>query len=438
MNRDNRKRGKGKERRGDGLEEKRGEIEREMGKSRGKKKEDSDEEADEVVKKMKSSESKVRMEHFEVFDSESRDEEPAEEEEEEREEREKEVHRDREVTKRQVKDIHRYQKVLERLEMKRSGLSEEGERYLNEYKSMVCTYMLYVMFNMGVDDKSHPVMRRIKDVYMKMKGVDDIADRLLSHIRTFHPHTDDYDDTDHINHIDDDEEEEEESEKNTTMGKKVREKRRDSEGRMKKKVRTFKLDMPTSYSDIHRRLGGSEGSDSEDDLLNLGKRREEKRGEEGGLKSMIEGDITMEDMAGEGGKRDRRSVLKGMKVSEKGRSLYRDMMEKRREGQEEEKKMRGLEREEIDRFERKLMFNERRVGTDQPRTVTEEMMLNRGLRKKRERVISKVKIRRKYEKAKLRDRVGWSDSRSIREGGRGQERSLRKEESISLLFVMSS
>ena len=76
------------------------------------------------------------------------------------------------------------------------------------------------------------------------------------------------------------------------------------------------------------------------------------------------------------------------------------MAEERENTRSLQKALREAVDTEADKYEKKLMFTERRIKGDEPRTLAQDMLENRGLKRKRENEISKVKLRRKFEKAK--------------------------------------
>ena len=118
----------------------------------------------------------------------------------------------------------------------------------------------------------------------------------------------------------------------------------------------------------------------------------------------------MEDLAELGGDEilgdgDEKKNKKLIKASSKGKALYEEVAINRKEAQKESNAQREAEEQALKAYERKLMFNERRVKEDQPRNLTEDMINNRGLIRKRENIISKVKLRRKHEKMVRQDRL---------------------------------
>jgi hypothetical protein len=284
-------------------------------------------------------------------------------------------------------------------------------------------------------------MRKIKEVYLKVKEQDAMAARLLSHAAVASQRLarrqeadGDLDGEEEVedgfeegldDELDDDLEEQElraprvkKVTQDTSKGGKHKvatieahkhqptdkpAKKQPAKGLIRKKLQTFKLDFPSTYLDVHRNVNDDDESD--DDLLNLGKRQ--PRDAQVTADSANTGEITLADL-NLMSQTDSKQAKK-VKASARGIELYNKLAEAKTKHQSDANELKEKEREELDKFERKLMFNERRVKENQPRTVTEEMFLNRGLRRKREKVISKVKIRRKFELAKKKDRVVCCD-----------------------------
>jgi hypothetical protein len=169
-------------------------------------------------------------------------------------------------------------------------------------------------------------------------------------------------------------------------------------GLQKKKVQSYKL-FPKGDEYI------SQDEEEQEDVLALGKRNQRSKASTeiseneimAGLKGMFEDDLNDE----ENGK------LEQPKATKRGKKLYEEFAKEKEERQRQDQELKGAFEDEIDEFKHKIMFNDRKVSGDVPRTITQEMLQNKGLRRKREKVISKTKLRDKYTKAKRQDRVSW-------------------------------
>jgi hypothetical protein len=385
-------------------------------------KDESDREEEEARVERVELENRAQGHHFEAFASSSDENEEVENEVEREIDQEDdaavpfEFQINGEFFKTLLKDLKLYDLRLSKLSsLKQSeSLTEEGQEFINQYHSLVTLYCLYLMHYTYLTSQGgtsfHPVLRMLAGLKEKVKVLDkefakhkDTVNQLLDNL----PVQDEQDDGEEesIDEKMDEEEyegdsegfEEEESPKARLHVSKNKDesarKPNAKRDKPKRKVQVFKLDQGKSYADVHHYVPDDEEED--DGVLNLNSKA--IAGEE------IVGEITMDDFNAFNSAKSLPNKPK--KPSKKGMQLYEELSSKKAQAKSLSNALREEAEAALDEFERKLMFNDRKVKADQPRNLSEDMLLNRGLKQKRSNQISKVKLRRKYEKAKLQDRV---------------------------------
>lgn len=314
-----------------------------------------------------------------------------------------------------LKDLRLYDLRLGKLKTLLSSVSltEGGREFIKSYHDLVSVYCAYLMFYTYLTSQKgitfHPVLRQLASMRTQVKAMDKeyakhkiTATALIEQIEAGG-----------LRNIDEEGEEEEglyegmdeedfdgleESEDTPQVYTKPSvveksKKKSGNNGKLKQKVQVFKLDQPRSYSDVHQYVPFEE--DEDDNLLNLA--------DNSNRQESNSGEITMADF---NAYQNNLGFQKSKKLpSKKGKQLYQEIAEAKDQSNARAAAVKDQTQTTLDEYERKLMFNERKIKADQPRTLSEDMLLNRGLKQKRKNVISKVKLRRKYEKAKLQDRV---------------------------------
>lgn len=420
------------------------------GGKRRPQKDESDREEEEARDEMTELQNRAQGQYFEAF-SESSEEDGAidnELDQDESQESQPEVPSEFQINgeyfKTLLKDLRLYDLRLAKLNslQKSVHLTQEGREFVEKYRSLVSVYCMYLMYYTYLASQGgvtvHPVLRTLAKIKENVKVMDkefakhkEIANQLLAAVPQ--------DEDDGAEEGDEENEEmmEEFSEGEEEMSEdgpvahipQPRVKQPDQAVKKvakpaqkpKRQLQVFKLDGPKSYADIHHYA--ADDDDEDDGVLNLnGKATAE---------SSNGGEITMDDFKAFAANMS--EPKKAKKPSKKGKQLYEELAAKKTEAKSLSNALREEAEAALDEYERKLMFNERKVKEDQPRTLTEEMLLNRGLRQKRKNVISKVKIRGKYEKAKRLDRIrkglSLEDGRSkdihmIRSTGEGVVRDI--------------
>jgi hypothetical protein len=322
-------------------------------------------------------------------------------------------------------------------------LTEDGEQFLFKYESLLKTYLsqlcLAVMFACKGDD-THPVFRKVAGTRELVKRYDKIWRLHRAEFEGWSPEEEiedaaaegeeegveeglgedevgdeEMDIYDDLGDEDFEEDEDEEvvapraiSKNHKKSGRVVKEvqgppqrvHKKVKEGFVKRKVQTFKLEAPKSYLETFH-YNPQDEVDEDDRVLNLGKRK--------ALKPLSDpsDEITLGDMkAMESHDALESKLMKKSKVakpSEKGKKLYEELAKEKSKTQSLSNALNREMKAELDKFERKLTHNERRINEDEPRTLTQAMTLNQGLKRKRDSKISRVKLREKYERAKRID-----------------------------------
>lgn len=386
------------------------------------KKDDSDKEEDEAREEIVEQQNRNKGEFFEAFSDSSEEEERMADELEHGESEASECLGapefavNGEYFKTLLKDLRLYALRLEKLgALQRSeALTVEGRAFVEQYERLLRVYSMYVQYYTLLAARGgvqvHPVLRQLASLKLQAKVLDKEfakhradADALLARVGRLANEVGDEESGEIGDEEDGDDGEEEGEEEEDEDEVQVKARVRKEEGRarnvakqaakQKPKMQVFKLDYPKSYADIHRYA--PDDDDEDDDYLKLGAKGKTDNG--------TEGDITMDDLNSFSNYLKEPTKIK--KASSKGKQLYQELSQKKQESKSLANALKGEAEAALEDYERKLMFNERKVKDDQPRTLTEEMLLNRGLRQKRKNVISKVKLRGKYEKAKRLDRV---------------------------------
>lgn len=410
-----------KEKRGDQHRFKKGEGKRRHNREEG---EESDREAEEANQERAELYKQAEDKHFEAFSSSSEaepsDQEAQGEEEEQVSDNENspEFQIEGEFFGTLLKDLRLYDLRLAKLRLLMSSpsLTERGKEFVQEYHNLASVYCLYLMFYMQLASqkgiKVHPILRILSNLRPKVKEMDKEYARHKTEATNLIEEVENRDLAEEDNEEpvegEGDSEQEDESDNgmnqealheavrlpSTHKATKPAKHTSNRKGLIHKKVQVFKLEAPKSYSDIHQYISFGE-DDQDDDLLNLNGRHSNQVPDAG--------EITMADFrAYQGSLADQKP---SKKASKKGKELYKEIENSKNQTKSLSNAIREESERALDEYERKLMFNERKVKADQPRKLTEDMMLNRGLRAKRKNEISKVKIRRKFEKARHQDRI---------------------------------
>lgn len=395
---------------------------------KGKKDEEREDEDDRIIRQARERSQKVRDEDFAAFDDDEEDDEYVghaqdyESQDDDQEELELPEILDptKDYFKTLSKDMKLFSKRLEQLKECQNlpGLTADGKTFLKQYIKLLSSYLghscFYMLLVADSKDGHHPALRKLGQMRVIVKDFDKIwrgnkeAITLAMEAAAEEADLEGEEEMDIENAMD--EEEFLDEEEDLTIKKKQKlvphqasltqntnniQKKFNSE-KPKVKIQTFKLETPKSYSQIHQYIPSE---DEEDDVLNLGKRK----------KAGIDDEITMDDLAGIGADglldEDSGNPKKKLIGSKKGKKLYDTLASKKTSNTQKANIEKEEEKEELNKYERKLMFKERRVGADEPRKITEEMILNPGLRRKRETKISKVKLREKAKKLELKNRV---------------------------------
>jgi hypothetical protein len=390
---------------------------------------DSDEEEKQVKDVLRLQQNRLSNEDFGAFESE--EEESGSEQEESPQEQ---VHEAYDVEGKYFKTVVKDLKIYELKTAKyllpisqamRSGfklLTGEGKKFFKKYRETVdlyCAHIYYYLYLISKDKTgvSHPVLRRLSDIKMLIEKyepfVKPVLPTVLERLKGFEAEepAEEEPEEEMVQELEEDSEAS--SEKPRTKGKKVQgrtapvksaeqiEKRKKLIkkkliGLQKKKVQSFKL-FPKGDEYV------SEDEKEQEDVLALGKRdpKSKASGEiseneiMAGLKGMFDDDLNDED----------NGKLEKPKATKRGKKLYEEFAKEKEEKHRQEQELKGAFEDQIGEFKHKIMFNDRKVSSEVPRTITQEMLQNKGLRRKREKVISKTKLRDKYDMAKRQDRV---------------------------------